>query len=272
MRIRIGILFCCLAAVLWAETAVAEELDSETRALYDAGTEHFEAGRFEEALEAFTEVYNRTGEPKLLFNLGAAAEGMGDMERAEAYYKVYLEELPDAEDADAVRARIAHLSEPQSTAPELKPEKEPEEGPEAAPAEETSPATLNAAEVDAETYYKKEDKPKKRGPIWQTTAMGVGGMVLAGGMISAIMAKSRYDGLEVACKPNCTDEQVSSAKGAATAADVLFAVGGVAVTAGVIGFVLYKRKNREHRGAALRLTPMISPDGAFVGAGAEGRF
>ena len=273
MRIRTALLICRLTAAFWAGTAGADTLDPETRALYDTGTVHFEAERFEQALEVFTEVYNRTGEPKLLFNLGAAAEGMGDLERAEAYYRVYLEELPDAEDADAVRARIANLSEPQAAASELKPEKAPAEKSGAASAEETPPeppAALDAATVDAETYYQQEKKPKKRGPVWQTAVMGVGGMVLAGGMISAIMAKNRYDGLEVACKPDCTDEQLSSARGAAAAADVLFAVGGVAVTAGVVGFVLYKNKNRRRRGAALRVTPMLSPDGAFLGA--EGGF
>jgi tetratricopeptide (TPR) repeat protein len=241
--------------------AAAEEIDPEAKTFYEEGKAHFEAGRFEEALAAFNEAYNRTTEPKLLFNLGAAAEGMKDRERAKAYYQVYLEELPDAEDADEVRARIEKLSrEPEATPTEAAVE---------APTATEIAVALNTENIDPREYYETDKKAKKRGPVWPVAAIGVGGMVLAGGIITAILAKTNYDGLKITCSPDCTDDQVSTAKNPAIAADILFGVGAIATTAGIIGLVLSKKKRKESP-TAMRIlpSPMAGGGGMTVG----GRF
>ncbi len=237
--------------------AFADDADAENKAAFEKGRALYEEGRFQEAHDVFTEIYNRTGEPKLLFNLAASAEGMGDSERAKAYYQVYLEELPDAEDAAEVRERIKRLSEP-SAPIEVKPSPTPE------PVEK-KPAVLDSENVDASTYYKKEEKKKR--PWWPVLTMGLGGMVLVGGTITAILAKSKYEGLESSCKPNCTDEQIHPAKASAVASDVQFALGGAAVTAGLVGFFLLRKKYKEHPKAAYVAPTAGSRGGGLVVGG-----
>jgi tetratricopeptide (TPR) repeat protein len=241
-------------------TSFADEADPKTKAFFDQGKTLFQAGRFEEALAAFTEAYNRTGEPKLLFNLAASAEGMGDRERAKAYYQVYLEELPDAEDAEEVKNRIERLSLPMAPAAQ-KPDVEPQ-------AAEQTKVTSKTDNVDAKEYYSKKEE-KKKVPLWPPFTMGLGGMVLASGMITAILAKSKYDGLESTCKPNCSDDQIAPAKASAIAADVQFAVGGVAATAGIIGFFLLRKKYKENaNGVEVKPQATVNGGGMVV----EGSF
>lgn len=258
MRIRIGIVIWQFMIITWSGGASAANVEAKAKSFYEQGKAEFEAGRFEDAMAAFTEAYNLTAEPKLLFNLAACAEGMKDKERAKAYYQVYLEELPDAEDANDVRARIEKLSKEPTSEPV--PVTEPEAKPAAAPKPDES--------IDAAAFYNKPQEKKKHAPIWPAVTIGVGGMTLAAGMITAILAKTRYDGLESTCKPNCTDDQVSTAKAPAVAADVLFGVGGAAVITGVVGLVL-QRKHKEHKTARRPVTVTISQGALF---GMEGSF
>ncbi len=252
MRIGIRICLVCVSCSLYCINVSA---DDKAKEFYEEGKAHFQAGRFEEALNAFNEAYNLTLEPALLFNLGASAEAMGDRERAKAYYLVYLEESPDAPDEAEVRSRIEKLSQdpepPSSDTQET---------------EETQQITTSTENVDASTYYASNQDKKKHATIWPSLMIGLGGMTLVGGMISAIVAKSRYDGLESSCKPNCTDNQVSDAKAPAVAADVLFVLGGIAATAGVVGLVITKKRSRKQSSIAIEVVP------GALGLTLEGRF
>jgi tetratricopeptide (TPR) repeat protein len=274
MCIRREIIISQLVICTAVGIASAGETNPMAETLYNEGKTHFEAGQFEEAMTAFTQAYNLTGEPKLLFNLAATAERLKDLERAAAYYRVYLEELPDAEDAKEVRARIDRLSsaqkapnasEPPAAEP---PAAEPPSSVTAkqAPEETAGPAAPTAPPPDPETYYKTEKEEKKRGPVWPAITVGAGGMMLVSGIITAILAKKKYDDLSDTCSPSCTDDKVSSAKGPAIATDVLLVTGGIAVTAGIIGLVLSKKKQKESRRQALQVFSGPVPNGAFVGA------
>ena len=256
--------------VLWllsvgvAAEASGSDIPPDVKEKYEEGKAHFEAGAYEEAIAAFTEAYNLTGEPNLLFNLAACAERLGDAERAIAYYRVYLEEVPDAEDAEKVRERVKLLETEGIPSPEPEATVAPEPEPEPAEAETAEPPP---PDVDPGKYYAQKKKEKR--VIWPALTIGIGSFVLAGGITTAIMASKEFKSLENTCKPDCTDDDIGKAKGLAVASDVQFGIGGAAVVAGIVGLVLVKRREKQ-AAQAFRVTPVGVPGGGAVQI--EGRF
>jgi tetratricopeptide (TPR) repeat protein len=251
------VLAICLTVTV---TGSAAEENAEAKAAYQDGKAHYEAGRYQEAMDAFTKAYNLTSEPNLLFNLAAAAERLGENDRAIAYYEVYLEEIPNAPDADEVRANIERLKAGPPPASEETSETETE-----SPPPSTSPSPP-PQDVDPESYYDLGPKPEEtKPPIWPKLTIGLGTMLVAGGVITSILAYNEYKGLKSTCKPDCTDEDISTAKGLALASDLQFGFGGATLVAGIVGLVL---TNKKHKRESARLE--VSP--AERGLGVQGRF
>src|SRR4051812_27946810 len=78
----------------------------EAKRHVDAGVEDYNAGRFEEAVKEFELAYRLSARPALLFNIARAEGKLGHDEAAIAFLRRYLEERPNAPDAQAVRAEI----------------------------------------------------------------------------------------------------------------------------------------------------------------------
>jgi tetratricopeptide (TPR) repeat protein len=256
-----------LSTVGFQTVAVASEGDipPDAKEKYEEGKASFEAGDFDVAIVAFTKAYNLSGEPNLLFNLAACAERLGDAQRAIAYYMVYLEEMPDAEDAASVRERVKQLETEGVPAPDETAPSEPE--PEETSAPEKAAVVAPPPDIDPETYYAEKEEKKKT--IWPALAIGIGSFVLGSALTMAILANKEYTSLENTCKPDCTDDDIGKAKGLAIASDVQFGIGGAAVVAGVVGLVLTKKREKQaSRSVSVR------PVG-YIGGGQlriEGRF
>lgn len=251
-----------LAAVLACPAgAAAENVDERAKLSFEEGKRLFEAGEYEDAAAMFTEAYNLTAKPALLFNLAACAERMGQVDKAVAYYRVYLEEAPDAEDAEAVRRHIARLET--GISPEAEPGVPVDTAPTAPPPAETAPASRSVSA--AEFHAARTDKQDKA-ELWPPLTIGIGGMVLAGGIITAVLAHKEYEGLASTCKPDCADGEIKTARALAIAADVQFAVGGAASVAGLIGMMVQlrqKKKNAEGRAAVALLPGAVVIRGRF---------
>jgi tetratricopeptide (TPR) repeat protein len=78
---------------------------------FDRGTDAYNAGRFKAAAAAFTEAYDHEPKPELLYNIGAAYQRAGDTKQAIKHYQLYLNNHPDAKDADQVRKMIDKLQQ-----------------------------------------------------------------------------------------------------------------------------------------------------------------
>ncbi len=76
---------------------------------FDRGRAAYDAGRFKEAAAAFTEAYEHHPQPEILYNIGAAYQQAGDTKQAIKHYQLYLNNHPDAKDADKVRSHIHRL-------------------------------------------------------------------------------------------------------------------------------------------------------------------
>lgn len=83
--------------------------DAQARALFQQGKAAYTAGDFRLAWTRFREAYVLSQRPALLYNVGQAADRLGQTQEALASFRLYLRALPNAANADKVRERIAVL-------------------------------------------------------------------------------------------------------------------------------------------------------------------
>lgn len=96
------------AAPLHAEEAVTgTEAEAEAMALYAQGEEHYTAGRYDEALSAFKQAYQRLPTPLLLVNIGQCFRQLGDHGNAVRALERYLADEPEADNRAEVEELIA---------------------------------------------------------------------------------------------------------------------------------------------------------------------
>ena len=81
------------------------------QAAFDKGNDAYAAGRFQEAAAAFEEAYKEKPMPDFLYNIGAAYQRAGDTKNAVKNYQLYLNNHPNAKDADQVRNMMHKLLE-----------------------------------------------------------------------------------------------------------------------------------------------------------------
>jgi len=276
--IRTTTLAACLMAFLSGGVAEAKEkakkaVEEQPPAarLYEEGMAAYDAGDYEEALAAFTESYNLSGETGLLYNLAVCSERTGRGEKAVAYYELYLEENPDAEDSAEVKARLESLRRPADTAAPPAVDEKPR-AQEGTQPEEAQPETAQAAKSDVVTDLDAIDAAQAgKAPVGPAVVVGAGGLVLAAGILTAISAYKKYGDLESSCSPGCTDAQLEPTRNTALAADILMCSGGVAVAAGALWWIMTAREERPDPAAiGLRAAPVATSNGG--GLFLEGSF
>lgn len=89
-------------------TGASEE---RARLRFEDGRLAFAEGRNEVALEAFTESYELSGRPELLYNIGLVHDRLRHDREALEAFRGYVEALPGAENRASVEARIRVLEE-----------------------------------------------------------------------------------------------------------------------------------------------------------------
>jgi hypothetical protein len=86
-----------------------QQPDPAARQAFEDGRTFYDHGRFADALRKFQESYAISNNPKLLFNIGRAADSDGELKQAHDAYTAYLQRLPDADNREFVEARLAKL-------------------------------------------------------------------------------------------------------------------------------------------------------------------
>ena len=107
-----------------AETA---KLVEQARSHFEAGNQHYAAGRYAEAIRQFQMGYALVPRPNFLVNLGQAYRKLGDLNRAKESYVAYVRALPQnsalRDQALQVLAEIeVQLQEQKSSAPTPRPD------------------------------------------------------------------------------------------------------------------------------------------------------
>ncbi len=86
-----------------------QQLD-EARRLFIEGTQHYQAGRLDEALQRFLAAWRIVPSPELAYNVARTYERMGDSQRGIEFYRNYLRQAaPDAAERQDVERRIGEL-------------------------------------------------------------------------------------------------------------------------------------------------------------------
>jgi tetratricopeptide (TPR) repeat protein len=83
--------------------------DAEARSLFEAGSTAYAEGRYENALDYFKRSYRLSNRPKLLYNIGSAADKLRRDREALFALKEYLVQVPDAPNRPEVENRIQAL-------------------------------------------------------------------------------------------------------------------------------------------------------------------
>ncbi|MEM6957424.1 MAG: tetratricopeptide repeat protein [Myxococcota bacterium] len=217
-----------------ATGALAQDSDDRELALrlYEEAAEDYREGQFDRAATKLQTAYDLFPEPVLLYNLGRALEGTGDLEGAQEAYEQFLEEAPaDAEERPATQARLetvegllAAMERPEAEGEE--PEAEPEPEPEAEPEEPPAPES--------------EGRRSYAGPI----ALGSAALgAVVGGLVLQLRSASAHDEAgESGVSQVRVDELNGQAQGRAVGAAILFAVGGALAVGSTLWFVLGKPK------------------------------
>lgn len=73
--------------------------EPEARRLYDVGATAYKEGRYQDALDAFEQAYEKKPLPEFKYNMGASLEKLGRKYAAADRYSEYAKEKPDASDA-----------------------------------------------------------------------------------------------------------------------------------------------------------------------------
>jgi len=125
MAVGLGCAWLAFAACAWLPasgvaqangTAANAAQDQEGRRLFEAGRAAYVDGKYSDALNYFREAHQLSGRPELLFNIGQAADRLGEREQAKQAFRDYLAAVPDAGNRAEVEARIAELEQPEPTA------------------------------------------------------------------------------------------------------------------------------------------------------------
>lgn len=167
----IGRLLVAAALVFAAQAARADER-AEARRQFQAGTKHYKAGEYREALEAFRKGYAAKSDPVFLFNTGQCHRQLGEPEGAAREYRAFLRERPDAPNRVEVEGFIAAADEQVAAKARDAEEKRAKENPAPAP----SVAVVEAAPAP----------PPKRG--WIVPLVLVGAAVVVIGVVVTLVA------------------------------------------------------------------------------------
>jgi tetratricopeptide (TPR) repeat protein len=97
-------------AELPSSEANAELRRSRAKVEYERGSELYEAGRFQEAVQAFMAADRLAPSAPLSFNIARTYERAGDVSGALRWYRDYLRRSPNAKNAGEVRDRVAQLA------------------------------------------------------------------------------------------------------------------------------------------------------------------
>jgi tetratricopeptide (TPR) repeat protein len=216
MKTALRLFVLLLAFGVPVTASASPSSDRVARAHFESGKRLAAKSKFIEAYREFEAGYKANPLPAFLFNMGEAARGMGDADKARAAYDQFLAAEPTGAVADTARQRLAELDRthpvPDRSKPVAAPENprtEPEPAP--APRAQPSPAAPTPAEAAARIEAKAATPsavtataPEKK-PVWKKWPLwaAVGGAVATGIVIGVVV--TRDSGGDVMCNAGCRD-------------------------------------------------------------------
>jgi tetratricopeptide (TPR) repeat protein len=192
--------------------------DARAIELYEESLLHYREGRFKEAAELLRELYRAKPEPVLLYNLGRACEGMGDLACAIDAYTRYLRDDLVAKDRGAIERRVQTLRRQLEERQTLERQRDLARGAARTPgrASEGTPRAPSSASALP----------------WFVAGLGVAG--LGSGIVLGILAQGKHsDAVDEPVQQTAAAKQ-AEAEDLATAANIAFVSGGLIAGAGFV--------------------------------------
>jgi tetratricopeptide (TPR) repeat protein len=204
--------------------------------LFQQSDIHYKKGEFRQAVELLTEAYRLDPQPVILYNLGRANEGLGDLEAAATAYERYLREEKDVPDRGAIETRIATLRAQLAEYQRLAADREHER--------------LARADVEAQLA---EARPAR---VWPWVVTGVGAATLVAGAVLGALAMNRHRSAEGSASQLDAQTLQQEAERLATGANIAFAAGAAVTVAGAIWLLWPQTEPGPRPRAQAWLSPM----------------
>jgi tetratricopeptide (TPR) repeat protein len=213
-----------LAALPLTVREARADNESDAKAAYAKGREHFKAGKYTEAIVELKKAYALKPHPALLRYMGDTYYKMNKARLAIVHYKKYLKEAPEAPDKDKVEGKVRQLElivgageeDDKSTPPPPPPP-----GPEPDPDQPTTTGTKTKIDLqptgedrEVPTALAKRPAARATAPVgekdapsrgrglsiakWTALAVGVAGMAV--GITFNALAKKKASELEDAAR------------------------------------------------------------------------
>ena len=237
-------------------SGVQPAAEATAREQFEAGRTAYDGGDFEAALGHFEAAYQQSGRPRLLYNIGLAADRLRHDERALEAFRAYLASVPDAENRVEVENRIRAL------APVVA-----EEAAAAQAAEQAAPASAQQApppEQAAQPRAESEPDHDSALPLGPIVVAGAGVALIGASVVFGLAAKSSED--EYANAPVTTraeidaaNDKLDTAQSQATISNVTLGLGLAAVAGAAVWWFLDDGSERPVSAAVVPLR-----EGAFV--------
>lgn len=221
--------------------ARAENVEA-ARQHFQQGSKDFDLGLYDRAIAEYMAAYDAKPDPALLYNIGQAHKLAGHPEQAVRFYRTFLSRVPDAPNADEVRAKIAELQkaiDQQQKAQSMPPDLVQPLGsvpPPSAPAEAT-PATAPLGPAARDGQRGRSET------IAGIAVAAVGVAALGAGIGLAVKAKQDSDQLTSLDRQHGVYDPSKDSSGRAfgVAGPALIAVGAAAVVVGGVLLVIGHR-------------------------------
>jgi tetratricopeptide (TPR) repeat protein len=178
--------------VSFVRNAAADDR-AHARAAFRAGSQHYNLGEFQPALDSFREAYRNYEDPSFLFNIAQCERQLGHKREAVREYRAYLNNSENADNRESVRQTITQL-EREIAAEDQRAAAAAAATQAAKPAPETATvAPKPTLEPAAETLTASAPPPPERKPAykkwWVWTI--VGGVVAAGAATGLALVLTR---------------------------------------------------------------------------------
>lgn len=234
--------------------------------LFVNGKQLFKEGSYEAAILAFTESYELSKLPDLLYNIGNSYERLGDFANARKYLDQYRAFAPEKE-RETLTRRIQNIDQRLREQEEkAKADRDKQPPPDDKPTTEPT---------DTQPPVEPQPEPEKKDRVFGPAAGALTGVAVLGlglGIGFGVSAQNQKNeallhcasaGGSMVCNTEAEDA-LAKQRGRALGADISFAIAGAAAIA-VLAVVILKVKQKNESRASL--APAIGPRGAGLSFG-----
>jgi hypothetical protein len=262
----VALFFTSSIAVAHAEperkTREQREKDrKEARALYDEGLRHYNVAEYTEAITAFKASYLLSGDSKLLFNVAQSYRLSGDCEQGLRFYKNFLRENPHAAnvaEVDTAVARCEAAPAPAAVAPAPAPAVPLAAVPPPQAVSTPPPPPVPAPAPAPIRVSSRAPENPGHGHRVAGVTLGILGLVTAGtGVALGLEGRAQLRRLDAIPGEWGQEEKrrEHNAQRMETAGQILAGVGGTALAAGVVLYLMGGNETKETPSVALAPSP-----------------